>query len=207
MTGVVPFVRLGESLPSGFSRDRVRSATEVRASVIISSRLMVRELGFFDRYEAELIPADRATLDALVVDWVPVALLRAHYSALDRLRLPVETQLQLGRGLSNRMHKPVFDTAIRLAGALGVTPWTIAEQAVKMFGRAYNGGELLVQQRGPKEARFEVLGFPCADLDYCRNAWRGIVLGATELFATSAYVNELPAQGGVDRLAYRVSWV
>jgi hypothetical protein len=203
----VPFVPIGQPLPEGFSRDRIPVATRVRSTIIMSSRLMVREFGFFERYEAELSPADRLTLDALVVDWVPVAILRAHYSALDRLGLPVETQLRLGQGLSNRMHKPVFDVALRLAGALGVTPWTLAEQAVKMYGRAYDGGALLVQQLGPKEARFEVLGFPCADLDYCKNAWRGIVLGATEMFSTRAYVHELRAQGGPNRLAYRVSWV
>jgi hypothetical protein len=104
------------------------------------------------------------------------------------------------------MHKPVFDVALRLAGALGVTPWTLAEQAVKMYGRAYNAGALLVEQLGPKEGRFEVLGFPCADLRYCRNAWRGIVLGATEMFSTRAYVNEVPARNGPYRLSYRVSW-
>jgi hypothetical protein len=51
-----------------------------------------------------------------------------------------------------------------------------------------------------------VLGFPCADLEYCRNAWRGIVLGATELFAKRAYVHAVPALGGPNRLSYRVSW-
>ncbi len=202
----MPFIPLGQSLPEGFSRDRVSVATRVRSTIIMSSRLMVREFGFFERYEAELSPADRLTLDALVVDWVPVALLRAHYSALNRLGLPVDTQLELGQGLSNRMHKPVFDVALRLAGALGVTPWTLAEQAVKMYGRAYDGGALLVQQLGPKDARFEVLGFPCADVDYCKNAWRGIVLGATEMFATRAYVHAVPAMSGPNRLSYRVSW-
>ncbi len=172
----------------------------------MSSRSMAREMGIFDRYEAELSKEDRTEMDALVPGWVPVSLIHAHYMALDRLALPLETQLTLGRGLSNRMHKPLFDVALRLAGAMGVTPWTLAEQAVKMFPRAYDGGALLIQQLGPKEARFEVLGFPLAEITYCRNAWRGIALGATELFASRAFVNETPSLCGPTRLGYRISW-
>ncbi len=137
---------------------------------------------------------------------MPVSLIRTHYAAIDRLALSVDEQLGMGRGLFARMHRPVMEVALRLAGSLGVTPWTMAEQAVRMWPRAYDGGDLLVEQLGPKDLRFEILGFPCADLTYCRIAWRGIVLGGVELFARRAYVTEVPSMCRAARLAYRVSW-
>ena len=168
---------------------------------------MLRERGWFERYDAELTPDDRSTMDTLVPGvWVPIALIRAHYIAIDRIGLTVAEQLEMGHGLSERMHKPVLAVGVRLANAAGVTPWTLASQATKMWPRAYDGGAFLFDALGPKEARVVIAGFPCADLRYCRIAWRGILLGGTELFSRRAYVNDIPSQMTALNLAYRISW-
>ena len=168
---------------------------------------MLRERGWFERYEALLSAEDRAALNAIVpAVWVPVTMIRAHYVACDRLEMTVSEQLAMGHGLSNRMHKPVFAVSVRLANAAGVTPWTLAAQATKMWPRMYDGGAFVTEQLGPKEARVEILGFPCADLRYCRTAWRGIILGGAELFAQRAYVSDIASMSDALTLCYRVSW-
>lgn len=182
-------------------------ATAVRSSMILSSRQTLRDLGFYDRYLACLTPAERAMIDDLVGGvWVPVAVIHAHYLACDRIGLSIAEQLEMGRGLSSRMHKPVFAVGVRLAGAAGVTPWHLARQAQKMWPRMYEGGAFTFAQLGPKEGRVDILGFPPAAIGYCRVAWRGVILGGTELFSTRAYVNEIAASCTATRLAYRVSW-
>src|SRR6185312_14197970 len=110
----MPFVRAGESLNPSYSRERVPMARRVRSTLIMSSRAMVRERGFFDRYEQQLTPEERTALDALAPGWVPVSLIRTHYAALDRLSLRVEDQLGMGRGLFARMHRPVIEVGLRL---------------------------------------------------------------------------------------------
>ncbi|HEY2510679.1 MAG TPA: hypothetical protein VGI39_07480 [Polyangiaceae bacterium] len=202
----MPFVRSGDRLPTDFSRVRVPVASRVRSSFLLSSRAMLREIGVYDRYVTLLTPEDRQALDAVVPGWMPVSLIRRHYQACDALSLAQEQMLYLGKCLYRRMHEPVFGIAVRLAGELGVTPWTLAEQAVRMWHRAFDGGDILVEQLGPKEARFELLGFPYVDIPYCRVAWRGILLGGTELFSRRAYVNESERRGGPNTIVYRLSW-
>lgn len=167
---------------------------------------MLREIGVYDRYEALLTSDDRQALDAVVPGWMSVSLIRRHYFACDALSLPLDQLLFLGKSLYRRMHEPVFGIAVRLAGELGVTPWTLAAQAVRMWHRAFDGGDILIEQLGPKEARFELLGFPYADIPYCRVAWRGILLGATELFSRRAFANESERRGGPNTIVYRLSW-
>jgi hypothetical protein len=191
-------------------RDELRGVTlasRVRSTLIASSRAMLRENGWFERYAAHLTEEDRSAMDTLVPGvWVSIGLIRTHYIAIDRLGLTVAEQLSMGHGLSERMHKPVLAVGLRLANAAGITPWTLATQAVKMWPRAYDGGAFVVEQLGPKEAQVTIAGFPCADIRYCRIAWRGILLGGTELFSRRAYVNDVPHRMTATNLTYRVSW-
>jgi hypothetical protein len=202
---LVPFVRTGERIPATFSRATVPLATRVRSTFLLSSRAMLKEIGEYDRYLARLAPDDRTALDEVVQGWIPVPLIRRHYVACDEMGLSHEQMLGLGRGLYRRMHEPIFGVAVRLAGGLGVTPWTLAEQAVRMWHRSFEGGDVLVEQLGPKEARFELLGFPYADIPYCRAGWQGILLGATELFSRRAYVRERRSSVA-NGLMFRLSW-
>ena len=189
------------------ARAPVPLAKAVRTSMIASSRQSLRDLGLYARYLDCLTPAERTLIDEVVVGtWCPISVIYTHYEACDRLGLTVAETVEMGRGLSNKMHKPVFAVGVRLAGAAGMTPWHLAKQAEKMWPRMYDGGAFTTALLGPKEGRIEILGFPPAAISYSRIAWRGVILGATELFSRRAYVNEIPAACTSINLAYRVSW-
>jgi hypothetical protein len=201
-TALTPAAVLMES-----ARAPVPLAKAVRTSMIASSRQSLRELGLYERYLAALSAADRALIDGVVVGtWCPISVIYTHYEACDRMGLTVAETLEMGRSLSNRMHKPVFAVGVRLAGAAGMTPWHLAKQGEKMWPRMYDGGAFTTTLLGPKEGRIEIMGFPPAVIPYSRIAWRGVILGATELFSTRAYVNEIPRACTSTNLAYRVSW-
>src|SRR3954470_11808264 len=79
-------------------------ASRVRSTLIASSRAMLRERGWFERYAAYLNDDDRTAMDTLVPGvWVSTALIRAHYIAIDRVGLTVGEQLEMGHGLYERM--------------------------------------------------------------------------------------------------------
>ena len=169
---------------------------------------MLRERGLLDQYRRLVDPSLRDQLQAVVAaTWVPVRLIVAHYMACDQLGFTVSELIELGRGLTSRLHQPVLRVAIGLAGAAGLTPWALVPQLSKIWERLHRGGAVRSTQLGPKEARVEIQGFQCASIPYCRIAWRGVLLGGAELLASRAYVNEIPAGCDSTTLAYRVSWV
>jgi hypothetical protein len=182
-------------------------AREVRGTLIVSSLQMLRERGLFDRYRRFVEPAVLPAIEAVVAPtWAPVDLIVAHYRACDQLGFTVHELVDLGRGLTRRLHRPVLKVMLSLAGAAGVTPWTLAPQLPKIWGRMYRGGAIETIAVGPKDARVEIRGFPCAGIPYSRIAWRGVLLGGVELFASRAYVSEIPDGCDATSLSYRVSW-
>lgn len=182
-------------------------AREVRGTLIVTSLQMLRERGLIDRYRGFVEPETlRAIEGVIAATWVPVELIVAHYRACDRLGFTVAELIDLGRGLTSRLHRPVFKVLVNLAGAAGVTPWAIAPQLPKIWDRMYRGGAIETIQLGPKDARVEIRGFPCAGIAYSRIAWRGVLLGGVEIFASRAYVSEIPAQCDATTLTYRMSW-
>ena len=182
-------------------------AREVRGTLIVTSLQMLRERGLIDRYRGLVDPAVRdEILGVVAATWVPVELIAAHYTACDQLGFTVPELLELGRGLTSRLHQPVFKVAVKLAGAAGVSPWALEPLLPRVWERMYRGGAIETTQLGPKDARVVIRGFPCASIAYSRIAWRGVLLGGVELFASRVYVNEITGACDATTLAYRVSW-
>jgi hypothetical protein len=204
----MPFVKKGEAPPVAFALDRVSPVTQARSTFVTSSRGLLREQGLFARYVDHLARADRHTLESLVPGlWVPIDLLHRHYLACDAVGMTSEEKLRMGKGIFRRVHEPVFAVGLRLAGAMGANPWTLAKQSLRMWPRAFVGGGIFIAELGPKEGRFEVLGLPFSELSYVKLGWRGILTGAVELFSQRVYVSELTRLCTPTRMAYRVSWV
>jgi hypothetical protein len=72
--------------------------------------------------------------------------------------------------------------------------------------RCWEGGEVSVVKLGPKEARVEIVGWPCAATTYCRVACRGMLAAIVDPFCSKAYVREDTARCGAMRLGYVVAW-
>jgi hypothetical protein len=75
-----------------------------------------------------------------------------------------------------------------------------------LWGRTFEGSAVSVIKLGPKEARFEVAGWPISRSTYCRVAFRGILTAATDIFCVKTYVKEVPALCTELTLGYTIAW-
>jgi hypothetical protein len=190
-----------------FQRERNAIATGVRASLIISSLQSLRSHGHFDRYASLLEPrfGDLLTLSTAGV-WLAVPLAMAHYRACDALQLPLRDQVELGRGVADRVQGPWLNVLAKGVRGAGVTPWAVLKQMPRLWDRVYQGGTgACVRQLGPKEAEVELAGLPMLGVPYFRNAYRGAFLAGLEPTCSKLYVNESGVM--LDTAAtYRLSW-
>ena len=196
------------SLPAALAD--VPLATAVRSTWLASSLRTVREVSGLpiETYLAHLSPDDRVAMLGLVPgQWLPIALAMAHYRACDRLQLSNEAKVEIGFGAARHAHQSLIGVVLRAAKASGVTPWTIVPQLGRVWKGAFVGSAVGATRLGPKELRMEFVGWPCASVDYCRVATRGVLRGFFELFCQRAYVTEEPARRQAETmLSFRISW-
>ncbi len=182
-------------------------ARNYRTTWIVSSLQTLKAHGFYDRY-VKLLPREHhdAVLLAVAGMWMPMAVARAHYDACDQLGLTAEEQLQMGMGVGRRAQGTILATAVAMAKASGVTPWTVLPQYHRLFRRGADGGALAVWKLGPKEARIEIVGCELFDVTYFRAAFRGVLLDIASLFCATAYIHDqtrIPPRGTA---VFRFQW-
>jgi hypothetical protein len=194
--------------PFPVARERVRTASMIRSTWLSSSIHAVQKRGLTDRYLAAL-PREHhdAVLSSVAGVWLPVAVGVAHYDAMDSLRLNPLEVVAIGKETSAWLHTTVLAIATTFARGIGVTPAAVLGQLSRFWSKSMVGGGVGAFLTGPKDARVEFLGFPCARIPYVRLAVRGVIQGALENFAQVVYVREIPELCGSLTLGYRVSWV
>jgi hypothetical protein len=196
---IVPF-------PNG-SRDRVHVAQRFRSTWLSSSIRSLRERQLFDLYLTYLPSEYREVVVTSVVGvWLPIEVAIAHYRACDALRLPTVEIVSIGREATTYVHGTLLATFVRLAKGAGVTPWTVLSRIQELWDRIWMGGGVSVVKLGPKEARVEIAGWPCAASPYCRVAVRGVVPAIAELFSTKSYARDLPHLYGPTSVGIVLSW-
>jgi hypothetical protein len=114
--------------------------------------------------------------------------------------------LSIGREVHTYAQASVFNLVKKLATGAGVTPWTPFGQFRRLWERIWIGGGIGVFKLGPKEARVEIVSWPCSSSPYVRGAMRGVIGGMLELFCLKAYVTELPKYCTPTSLGYRCAW-
>jgi hypothetical protein len=184
-------------------------ATHMRTTWLTASQATLRERGLGARYEAALAPEHRdAVLSIVAGVWMPMPVVRAHYTACNDLDLPDSELLDIGAEATRRANATHLKFIVRLAQGAGVTPWTILTQLHRVWTRTFDGGGAVgVRRLGPKEAQLRLIGYPLADLRYNRVSMRGIVSGFVELFCEKLYVREIPSQCDSRSMGLRLSWV
>jgi len=189
--------------------ETIRDATHMRTTWLTASQATLREWGLAARYEAALASEHRdAVLSIVAGTWMPMVLVRAHYTACDSLDLPEPDLLEIGAAATRRANATHLAFVVRLAQAAGVTPWTMLGQMQRVWSRTFDGGGAVgVLRRGPKEARVRIVGYPLAGLRYNRVTMRGIVGGFVELFCEKLHVKEIPADCDARSLGMQFSWV
>jgi hypothetical protein len=194
-------------VPFRVARELVRPTTEFKSTWLTASLDTLRERGHFERYLAFLTPEHRdAIVGSIAGTWVPVDVCYAHYRACDALGLNVAEQLQMGRGVLDRLQRTIFSLAFRVAREAGVTPWTMLKIFPMEFERQWRGGACGIFRIGPKDARVELIGFPVSAIPYARIALRGMAMGLCELVCARCYVHDVRELCTDTSIAYRVAW-
>jgi hypothetical protein len=194
-------------VPYDYPRGRVPPVRSFRSTWLVSSIAALRERGLFERYLENLPTQYHDVVTASVAGvWLPVEVAVAHYVACEALQLPQEEAVAIGRQVTELVHKTSYSLAIRLVKEVGVTPWACLAIQKRLWQRVWEGGDVAVFKLGPKEARVELAGWPCARVPYCRRALRGLLIGQSELFCKKAYATEVPHLCTATTLGYRVAW-
>ena len=182
-------------------------ATQFRSTWLSSSLRSLRERELLDLYLHHLPPNyHEAVLAPVAGLWLPIEVAVAHYEACDALKLPSVDVLAIGREATSRVHGTILSTFVRLARNAGITPWTALPRMPELWARIWTGGGVSVVKLGPKEARIEIAGWPCAASAYCRIAMRGVLPGVLDLFCTKSYARDMQNLATETTLGYVLSW-
>jgi hypothetical protein len=173
----------------------------------MSSQKHLRDEGLFGEYEKHLDPAHQRTLmETSIARWLDIELGLAHYAACDALGLGPNRVAEIGQGVGMQRRGTFLGVAVGLAAGIGVTPWTVLAQADRLWKRAFQGGAMGTLKIAEKEARIEVVGWPCARIVYCRHALRGLVLGVMGLLSPQVSLHEIMPLHKDSAAAYRLAW-
>jgi hypothetical protein len=206
----VPLATPGEEVHLPFpaaSKDLVPLATRFRSTWLTSSLRAIRDRGRLDEYFTYLPKEHHEVIrNSVAGSWLLVDVSVAHYAACDRLGFSQLELVTIGREVHLQAQASVFSMMVKLAAGAGVTPWTAFSQFNRLWDRVWIGGGVGVFKIGPKEARLEIVGWPCSDSNYITHAMRGVVGGMLEMFCTKAYLKDLPKYCTPTTLGYRCAW-
>jgi len=186
----------------------IQAATHVRSTLIMASIKMLRDEGLYEEYQQKLSGEYRdAILSVTSPCWLPISAGLAHYGACNDLELPATRVADLGRRTSTRSKGTFLGVALNVARGVGVTPWTVLGQSRRIWERGFTGGALGVYKLSEYDARVEIVAWPCARIEYCRHAFRGIAHGVCLLLSKMANVREVPPTSPIgDSVSYRINW-
>jgi hypothetical protein len=187
--------------------ERIETIRSVRSTLLLSSFASIRDAGHEEAYRSSL----RKDLAAAVIDsvagmWLPVEVGIAHYAACDALRLAPEREVEIGRGVGNKIRGTLLGTVVRMAKGAGLTPSAVIPQFPRFWSRAFEGGGMGATIAGPKEILLSVQKVPFAEYHYFRNALRGVAMGVLDLFCTKVYMTETKAPRAEGTICFRVQW-
>lgn len=192
-------------VPLPASIDRIEQVRSVRSTLLSGSIQALRNRGLYEAYLNEVPVEHREGILSMVAGvWIPIALARAHYEALDRL-IPSEIdQIAMGRDVADRIHRTILATVAKAATGAGVTPWMGLATMPKLWDRTFVGSAVSIYKTGPKDARIEIVKLTLLETSYFRHAMCGVVGAGIELFSRRAFVSELPRRPDVH--CFKAQW-
>jgi hypothetical protein len=183
-------------------------ATAVRGTVLMASQEALRKGGYFERYASHLEDAYREKLlEKLVPNtWLGIDQAMAHYRACEALGLDAAVIQELGTAVGDRINNVFVKSLIHLASG-AIQPWFAWQLAPRVWARAWKGSAVGVRKLGDKEARVDVVGFPCAAIPYVRVSLAAFFAKNTQLFCQTAVARQArPAADPSESVSYTVSW-
>jgi hypothetical protein len=186
---------------------RFEPVRHIRSTLLMSSYSSIRDGGYDAQYRAALPkPYHAAMFEAVAGMWIPIDVAVAHYNACATLGLSHDKQLALGRDAGKKIEGTILGTAVRMAREAGITPWTVMPHFQRFWNRAFDGGGLYLEKRGPKEVHLEVHRAAQADCAYWRAALCGLGIGLLELFSRKAYMQETTKKRVPGFASFRIQW-
>jgi hypothetical protein len=180
----------------------------VRGTILALDWRALREAEVFDAYQAAIEAGARdALLGSTAGSWVPMALIHAHYRALDALDLDEERIRRIGWSVGDGAHGAFLQTLIRLAGALGVTPWLALEQCHKLWIRTWRGGAIAVHRLSPHDARVSLVKVGVCGSRFFRHSFGGALCAGIAPFCRTRSATVIGGSVSEHGVAFRVSWV
>jgi hypothetical protein len=201
-SGNAPFVAFR------YPPSRIPNATEIRSTVIVSGLQALRARGLYEHYLEVLEPSVKPDIQSLIAgSWMPIDLGIHHYRAMGRMPLDAPTVDAIGAEVADRLNRSALSIAVKLSKEAGVTPWTALSHAHRITAINWKGSDVMVRKLGPKEARYDWAGQPCASVPYFLAGFCGFLRALTALFCTRAFVRLVPEGCTSMNVAYRISWV
>ncbi len=201
--------RKGMSLrrvPLRYPPNGVPLVTRVRSTLISSSVRVVIENGRLDEYKDHL-PSHLhpAVFDAIAGSWLDIDVALSHYRAVDALNLPASDQLSMGETVGRIVRNYLIGTGGQTAPAEGSTPWSILLHTQRTWDRLYVGGDVSIEETGPKQFVRAMHGLPLCEIGYFRNASRGTMREVVSRWCTKCEVTEVAWTSTT--LEWQVSWM
>jgi hypothetical protein len=191
-------------LPFAAPPELIPRATLFRSTMVVASLEALREHGYYERYQGLLRACRDEILAVVGGTWLPMNIARAHYEACDALGLTKPEQFEMGHVVGDRAKKSWFASALKVARGVGATPWSLAPYLGKLHERTINAGGVAAYRLGPKDARVEYVGNELLDIQYVREATRGMLHAVAEMFCQKMYSQDLPRRSGEAR--FRMQW-
>ena len=183
-------------------------ATHARSTLIVSGIQTFRARGLYERYTANLPQAERVEIVSLIAgQWIPIDLALDHYRAADRLGLGDDVIESIGAEVAERINKSALSVMVKMSKEAGVTPWSALANAHRLTDVNWRGSDVAVRRLGPKEARYDWVGQPCAQVPYFIASFGGFLRSLASLFCSKAYTRVVPGRTSATTLSYRLSWV
>ena len=73
-----------------------------------------------------------------------------HYEACDRLGLPVDEQVAIGRAVNTLAHHESYSHALSVAKSDDVSPWLVFNLQRRLWSQVWRGGDVATFKLGPR---------------------------------------------------------
>jgi hypothetical protein len=188
--------------------EKLGVATHIRTTLLVSSLQSLRKRGSFADYMELLPPEHHAAVSSMIAgQWVPIEVGLAHYQACQGLAISRPEVVAIGRAVGDSIHGTFLATMVRMAGQVGVTPWTGLSFVERLFRRLFKGGGgSSVIKQGPKDALVVFAGMPVARVPYYRVAMTGVFEAGLDLFCRKSYVSDVPDEATATTAVVHAAW-
>jgi hypothetical protein len=193
-------------VPLRYALDSVPLVSRVRSTLISSSVRAITDGGRLAEYK-EHLPSGRHPIifGALAGSWLDIDVALDHYRAVDALGLEISNQLSMGETVGHTVRRYLIGTGGQTAPGEEATPWIILPHTHRTWDRLYVGGDVSIEETGPKRFIRTIYGLPLCEIPYFRHASRGIMHSVLSQWCTRCEITELTATATT--MAWQVSWV